>query len=888
MLKDGGTVSDLVEVKIHKLPGRGEQWDRKMKRNRSVDTMLIRPMDDDGDLKRAMHQKLSNGSRLQPCESQNFKSGYSNGAAGISKLDSPSLPASSDARGASSPRDLAAGLNKERIVARGSNKLNIPMAKRKGLRAPRTAPLVVSNLSSNFPHSVGALESSEQPPSVNQVQLMGGANNRKCFMPTRSSPPPMAQWVGMRSQKMSRTRRANLVSPVSNHDEVQASGGCTLTDFGTRIISSGTSESFHLRGVVNGAQQPKVRPENILSPARFSESEESGARENRLKEKAMGDGEFEERSVNGGANVGPSVLLTNDNKILVEEETRDGVLRQGRTGRGSTFISASIIPMRDTLQNPAPTKLLRNMRPSSDKNGSTSGHPLKKLSDRKAGRIPNSSSPDFTGDIDDDHEELFAAAKFACNSSYLACSTPFWKEMEHIFASVSLEDTSYLKHQLKCAEELHKSLFQMPGHGDNALGDNEPEISLPFPTLFSGEKERRLLNNVGSKGTARTMDLVNTFHDTAALSGTSSSKRMSNEVPSLYQRVLSALIGENVVKEFEENCRGRGASCNRDMVDFEYEESMSSFETLKQCTFDKSLCNDSSEQVFQVDDGYIRSEMHLDDELLLELRRVGIYPETVPSLEVEENDLIIQEINVLEKKICQQAGKRKEWLQKIHNDVQKAKEVEKRELEQIAVNKLIEIAYKKQLATRRGSRRRVKNVSKQVALDFAERSLARCRQFEDTGKSCFTVDHALRDVLFPVPSCIIDDGKLIDVKVASEIPPNNVRGRKKEVLLDDVGKITQSRKRQRKTKPKPKQETAQQQQLSSCSSDSNNKKRELMMNEPSLDLTNLQLHEVESIEELDVGGNQDLSTWLNFEDDGLQDHYSMGLEIPMDDLSEIL
>lgn len=55
--------------------------------------------------------------------------------------------------------------------------------------------------------------------------------------------------------------------------------------------------------------------------------------------------------------------------------------------------------------------------------------------------------------------------------------------------------------------------------------------------------------------------------------------------------------------------------------------------------------------------------------------------------------------------------------------------------------------------------------------------------------------------------------------------------------------------------------------------------------------TNLQLPGIDSIDELDVGlggqGPQDIASWLNVEDEGLQDNDLMGLEIPMDDLSEI-
>lgn len=51
------------------------------------------------------------------------------------------------------------------------------------------------------------------------------------------------------------------------------------------------------------------------------------------------------------------------------------------------------------------------------------------------------------------------------------------------------------------------------------------------------------------------------------------------------------------------------------------------------------------------------------------------------------------------------------------------------------------------------------------------------------------------------------------------------------------------------------------------------------------------LTELDSMKDLeasqDLGENQDLSSWLNFEEDGLMDHDSIGLEIPMDDLSDL-
>lgn len=39
--------------------------------------------------------------------------------------------------------------------------------------------------------------------------------------------------------------------------------------------------------------------------------------------------------------------------------------------------------------------------------------------------------------------------------------------------------------------------------------------------------------------------------------------------------------------------------------------------------------------------------------------------------------------------------------------------------------------------------------------------------------------------------------------------------------------------------------------------------------------------------DLGVGGHQDLSALLNFDEEDLQDHFSAGLDIPMDDLAEL-
>lgn len=245
-----------------------------------------------------------------------------------------------------------------------------PVTKGKASRAPRTGSLMAANASPNFPRASGALDVWEQSPGINKVNSVGGSNNRKRPLPTGSSSPPITQWVGQRLQKSSRARRANVVSPISNHDEGQMSSEVGHpSDFATRVTSVGINGSLLAKDVANGTQEVRVKHENVSSPARLSESEESGAGENRKgrpKEKGAGSGGIEESP---NQNVVPSILLTKKNKTLNKEDIGDGVRRQGRTGRGASSSRTNISPTGEKLENPASTKPLRSMRPVSDKSG---------------------------------------------------------------------------------------------------------------------------------------------------------------------------------------------------------------------------------------------------------------------------------------------------------------------------------------------------------------------------------------------------------------------------------------------------------------------------------------------------------------------------------------
>lgn len=155
--------------------------------------------------------------------------------------------------------------------------------------------------------------------------------------------------------------------------------------------------------------------------------------------------------------------------------------------------------------------------------------------------------------------------------------------------------------------------------------------------------------------------------------------------------------------------------------------------------------------------------------------------------------------------------------------------------------------------------------------------------------------------------------------------PISNRGKKRELLLDDVGSIMggpmgkRAYQGERKTKLKPKQKLGQpptpgngfvnqstrtlhpvQPSPNGPNHNGSDTRRDIRMvshgNGPREMSKEGQetvdpLHDLDPIDELGegtvLGGPQDLSSLLNFDVEELQDHYSAGLEIPMDDLTEL-
>ena len=237
--------------------------------------------------------------------------------------------------------------------------------KAKVSRAPRTGSIMLLDSSLKVQPSPTSLQGSEQPTSSNKIQLPGVVNNHKGQMPAGSSSHAMAQWVGQRPHKNLRTRRANIMAPSSNHIESQMSSqGFPTSEFSARTSSIGTKGSLIASNLDTNTPKFKRELESVPSPFGLSESEESGAGENKPKDKGTDGSEV---SLSASQKVGTFVLPARKNKSSTNE-IGDGVRRQGRSGRGSSLTRPGTYPVREKLENLPAVKPLQSSKAASDKN----------------------------------------------------------------------------------------------------------------------------------------------------------------------------------------------------------------------------------------------------------------------------------------------------------------------------------------------------------------------------------------------------------------------------------------------------------------------------------------------------------------------------------------
>uniref|UniRef100_A0A1J3F073 Uncharacterized protein n=1 Tax=Noccaea caerulescens TaxID=107243 RepID=A0A1J3F073_NOCCA len=952
-----------IEEKIRRLPVVGEGWETRMKRKRSVATLGNRVMNPD---QRVVQPKPIADSKLRSCDTQNFRLKSSTGVSGINRLDSSFEP-DSPGLGALSRNELEtvsfardrSVLAEQRLIAKGNNKRNFQddsptnsssaILKGKVSRAPRTPAVMGVDSSSKVEPPSGALQG--------------------------SSAHAMAQWVGQRP-KNSRTRRTNVVSPVLKHTDSKISAqGFATSDFSPRA-SPGTNGPLSV--VDSSPLRMKRELKNASSPYGLSESEDSGAGDNKTKERALASGDLFTTPKTGSL-----LLPVRKNKIQTSHKG-GGAWKQGKSESVSSLTTPGFHPIMVKSENLPVEKPLHNVKIASDKNRSKYGRPpAKKVKDRKPSTRLASNSistpSDITGDSDDDREDIFAAANSARKAANLACSGKFWKKMDHIFAAVNADDMQNMKDQLSFAEELDESLSEAILDGYNILG-----VKLPKTPRRPGEGIVDYLNPASSC--------------ISDLSFERFDMRKLNESTPLYKRVLSALIEEDDGEEVVQFNGGKNLSLHyasddshcgsctyidtdfreRDRMEFEVESS-GDLQTPKGYLFDRfssersvvsnplrngsmSTSVHSNEHWIGDDDlshsdaalgcetysnslGQLQARevnipnfpvsdsqyqlMSLDERLLMELQSIGVFPEAMPDLAEETMSTDVMQ---LKEGVYQQIRNKKKMLEKLNITIQKGKDVEKRKIEHLAMDQLVETAHRKRMASRGSKASKVNKVTRQVALAFIRRTLVRCRKFEETGLSCFA-DPALQDILFTSPSNDAKSSENGGSGTASNTlnEPSNHQAeakgsgavsstKRREALIDDVigcasskvttsidsavisggarGKISEREDGFRnKNKPKPKEKN-------NNNNNNENQSRSTTTTttthptgpagrgtsnrggssgdgavgeEAPIDFSKLAFHDLEEIDE-----QADIGNWF----EGLQDIDTAGLdEVPMDDLS---
>ncbi|KAM0856036.1 hypothetical protein ACQ4PT_049372 [Festuca glaucescens] len=934
-------------------PG-GEGWEKKMKRKRSVGTMLNRGSDVDRDVKPSVQHRSSSEVRGRSSDSLPFRHGASAGASGGSKMDGSSQQSSSGSRylqktemdSPSLPnerRERHAGLDKERVLVKG-NKAHTsedmqpgtlsPVTKGKACRAPRTSSLVGIHSSSTLLRSAGGMDEWEEAPCTNKASPLGSTTNRKRPMAASASPPPVA-WVGQ--------LRPALETP-----------GLLLP-----------------RGAASNNSQAVSRMDNVTSPACLSESE----------------------------------------GIPLKEELEDGsIRRQGRSGRGTMHVKGSSIP-KEKLDSSETRKLLKNVRPVSEQNESKLGRPpTKKGSDRKASsrqpEILNCGSMDITVESEDDREELLAAANAARGAIVGAYIGPFWKKIEPMLTFICSEDLSFLKNQITFLEELEMGLSNMHDEDKLAVSTNyngPPSMVLPAcnSSVLLDQSEA---NGIGPKESVDILSYNGENHSTALQKV--QGQGIFGEMAPLTSRLLSALIVEDV-DDFSESNGVQGdilLEFSNDFLppaatvefgatavessfgmcpDFKHSSSNSVYNSMtngftapsnlrgsysQNSVFSENISDGINITVYPENGslhgsmphisqqyqtsgkdlslplyGYQYTQMSLHDRTLVELHSIDIFPE-MPELDEGEDEDINKVILELQKRLFDQVNQKKCQLNKLETAIRNTKNMEERSLEQQAMNKLVERAYKKLLGGRGSSSHKgglskaASKAAKQLALAFAKRTLARCQKFEETEKSCFREPFLWSVLSAPLPMSEAADGgapgsadRPKHAKLdRSPLSQGSTKIKKSERERDRDGPAKNSSSKSgrnssgsgrndRKTKMKPKQKLAQLSTsgnvlgrvaepplnfLSPSPRESQERTNPLSLKpihptqpvrnaapiapqEPPMDANLPAMDPMVDI--LDVPEGNDIGAWFTEDlDESLQDFdFSGGLEIPDDDLTQL-
>ncbi|KAL2547926.1 hypothetical protein Fot_09456 [Forsythia ovata] len=758
-------------------------WEKsKMKKKRTgiktdatASSTVMKPADGYRESKQVMQPRLPTDARSRMSDSYGFRPGNANGSVGVGKAEAALQQASLGTRAISraeqdnSPllherRDRPTAPEKERVNLKAVNKASAredfssgsPTSSSKlnaNARAPRSSSVGgVSKLSQVVQR---ATSSNDWELSNCTSKLPGAvaANNRKRTPSTRSSSPPVANWV-QRPQKISRTaRRTNFVPIVPSNDE-------TLT---TDTASDVMGNERHMPG--HSPRQIKPKSDSFSSAA-FSESEESGAAEAKPRDKNKKFDEMDEKCGQNVQKMSTLLLPPRKNKAASGEDHGDGVRRQGRSGRGFTSTRSLTTLTVEKHGNVGTTKQIRSSRFGFEKNERAGRPPTRKLSDRKPYMRQKhnaaNTAPDFLVGSDDGHEELLAAANAVTNTAQ-ALSSLFWRKMEPLYRLISDTDIAYLKDQVNLGSTVDTpALVPLDTDGSasmhNGFGLNDP-----------GRDESE------TKGVELSPEHL--------APGVSTPKEIS-----LYQRLIAALIPEEGNQEL---CCSGNEDYRFDVYGsrFEMEKDMESDTFCSPRSQNRDISRYSASSGYRInangelfyeldhtmpdhngssipDTGIIPiynhlqngllpdqimpgvecseyqfNNMSINERLLVEIHSIGLYPDLVPDFAQTGDEEISGDLSRLDEKYQEEVSRKNSLLGKLLTSASEAKELQESLFEQCALEKLVGMAYEKYMScwgpNAHGMKSASGKMAKQAALAFVKRTLERCREFDGTGKSCF-------------------------------------------------------------------------------------------------------------------------------------------------------
>eukprot|EP00250_Pteridium_aquilinum_P001186 c11393_g1_i1 orf=342-4457(-) len=572
-MKLGSSLGGLADEKDRLVAPSGEVWEKtKTKGRRSttkLESVITATAGGVSEIERehkwgAQHRSNAEN-RPRSIEGHSFRSGPVHGVVSVQKSTIRNEPDNSIPAGEKEGRfgfpdkerptpTLKGGSVKLSHKDEGSLLSPTTVAKAKAARAPRSSTGIPVNPAAAHalrPPSADLWDRTAAAAVPNRAQIPAGPSNRKRPAPTRSSSPPVAQWVGQRPQKMSRVaRRMNIAPPVGPTGGVRdeaipsAEGGPvrepSVMPTGVRSNPSTSPVAGLVKRVASTAalSQIKSKPERVASPAGLSESEDSEGADVKLKEKWKKHADSEGRFAPVNQKMAPLFSPGKKSRVGPKEEGGDGIRRQGRSGRALIAVrESSNVTLIEKGDASANAKQLRSARPGVDKmekpvDVKPGRPPTKKggIGDRKALTRPRRPAPnggsEVSGESDDDREELVAAVQAAVNASATACSSMFWKEIEPFFAYLTPDARNTLKIQVKARE----------------LEDEEL-----LPSLTSDSKAEKAQNTLDSTAAGKASYLANGTMDA---NGSTAFKGLNSKSDHITDGIKAGLNGGwPIVKE---------------------------------------------------------------------------------------------------------------------------------------------------------------------------------------------------------------------------------------------------------------------------------------------------------------------------------------------------